>query len=107
MAIRTKHGVSINGIKPELVLGIDIAHGYFNSMGINEMVLTSIVDGKHSHGSLHYIGYAADIRIWAIESKGLAEFTEGLAEELGSEFDVVLEKDHIHIEFQPKNRGVR
>lgn len=106
MSLRIKHGVSINGIKPEMVMGINIAHGYFESMGIREMVVTSIVDGRHGSGSLHYVGYAADVRIWAIESDGLAEFTEGLAEELGEEFDVVLEKDHIHIEFQPKRRGV-
>ncbi len=106
MSLRIKHGVSMNGIKPEMVMGINIAHGYFESMGIREMVVTSIVDGRHGSGSLHYVGYAADVRIWAIESDGLAEFTEGLAEELGEEFDVVLEKDHIHIEFQPKRRGV-
>ena len=106
MSLRIKHGVSMNGIKPEMVMGINIAHGYFESMGIREMVVTSIVDGRHGSGSLHYVGYAADVRIWAIESDGLAEFTEGLAEELGAEFDVVLEKDHIHIEFQPKRRGV-
>tara|TARA_R110000782_G_scaffold218156_1_gene305533 strand:+ start:517 stop:840 length:324 start_codon:yes stop_codon:yes gene_type:complete len=102
MPLRMKHGVSMNGIKPEMVMGINLALGYFDSMGIRDMVVTSIVDGKHSYGSLHYVGYAADIRIWAIESDGLAEFTEGLAEELGEEFDVTLEKDHIHIEFQPK-----
>ena len=66
------------------------------------MVVTSVMDGKHRPGSLHYVGYAADLRTWAIESDHLAEFTQGLAEELGEEFDVVLEKDHIHIEFQPK-----
>lgn len=106
MSLRTKHGVSMNGIQPEMVMGINIAYSYFISMGMREMVITSIVDGKHSPGSLHYVGYAADVRIWAIESNGLAEFTQGLAEELGEEFDVVLEKDHIHIEFQPKIRGV-
>ncbi len=105
MSLRTKHGVSINGIKPEMVMGINIAHSYFLSRGIREMVVTSVMDGKHGPGSLHYVGYAADLRTWAIESDNLAEFTQGLAEELGEEFDVVLEKDHIHVEFQPKTRG--
>jgi|14BtaG_2_1085337.scaffolds.fasta_scaffold160238_1 uncharacterized protein YcbK (DUF882 family) len=104
MSLKLKSGVSVNGVKPELVLGLQVASGYFGSMGIKEMVVTSLVDGKHSSGSLHYVGYAADIRIWAIEESELAEFTEGLAVELGKEFDVVLEKDHIHMEFQPKNR---
>ena len=104
MYLKLKSGVSMNGVKPELVLGLQVALGYFSSCGINDMVITSLVDGKHSTGSLHYVGYAADLRIWAINEEDLAEFTEGLAVELGNEFDVVLEKDHIHMEFQPKNR---
>ena len=78
--------------------------GYFESMGISEVVVTSVVDGVHSQGSLHYVGYAADLRIWAIEDNELDEFARGLSEELGVEFDVVLETDHIHMEFQPKRR---
>ena len=35
----------------------------------------------------------------------LPQFTEGLSEALGEEFDVVLESDHIHIEFQPKTKN--
>ena len=73
-------------------------------MGISEVVVTSVVDGVHSQGSLHYVGYAADLRIWAIEDNELDEFARGLSEELGVEFDVVLETDHIHMEFQPKRR---
>jgi len=94
----------MNGVKPELVLGLQVALGYFWSMGLQDMVVTSLCDGKHSPNSLHYVGYAADLRIWAIEEKDLVEFTEGLAIELGDEFDVVLERDHIHIEFQPNKR---
>jgi len=102
MTMKTKYGVKINGVKPEMVMGLLIAEGYFNSSGISEMVVTSVVDGKHGVGSLHYVGYAADIRTWAIQNDSLPDFTKGLSEELGEEFDVVLEKDHIHIEFQPK-----
>tara|TARA_R110000823_G_scaffold210943_3_gene341310 strand:+ start:3583 stop:3894 length:312 start_codon:yes stop_codon:yes gene_type:complete len=102
MTMKTKYGVKIKGIKPEMVLGLLIAEGYFDSMGISEMVVTSATDGKHGVGSLHYVGYAADVRTWAIQDGDLIDFTTGLSEELGEEFDVVLEKDHIHIEFQPK-----
>ena len=102
MTMKTKYGVKINGVKPEMVMGLLIAEGYFNSMGISEMVVTSVVDGKHGRGSLHYVGYAADVRTWAIQNEALVDFTTGLSEELGEEFDVVLENDHIHIEFQPK-----
>jgi hypothetical protein len=103
MAIFLKDGVSVNGVKPELVLGLQIADGYFSENGISKMTVTSMTDGDHSTGSLHYVGYAADLRIWAIQREHLAEFTEGLASRLGEEFDVVLEATHIHMEFQPKH----
>ena len=102
MGMNIKEDVLMNGIKPELVLGLQLALTYFQDQGIEDMVITSIVDGRHGIGSLHYVGYAADLRIWAIPDDKLAEFTVGLATHLGSEFDVVLESDHIHIEFQPK-----
>ena len=47
MTMKTKYGVKIKGIKPEMVLGLLIAEGYFDSMGISEMVVTSATDGKH------------------------------------------------------------
>jgi hypothetical protein len=103
MSIKTKSGVKINGLKPEMVMGLVIAEGYFSSAGVPDMVVTSAVDGVHGFGSLHYVGYAVDLRIWGIESGFLPKFVEGLSSDLGEEFDVVLESDHIHVEFQPKS----
>ena len=102
MAIKTKSGVKINGLKPEMVMGLVVTEGYFNGNGIPDIVVTSAVDGAHGFGSLHYVGYAVDVRIWEIVNDFLPQFTEGLSEALGEEFDVVLESDHLHIEFQPK-----
>ena len=102
MAIKTKSGVKINGLKPEMVMGLVVTEGYFNGNGIPDMTVTSAVDGVHGFGSLHYVGYAVDVRTWEILNELLPKFTGGLSEALGPEFDVVLESDHIHIEFQPK-----
>lgn len=104
MSIKMKDGVKINGIKPEMVMGLIVAEGYFRSNGIDEMVVTSVVDGVHGFGSLHYVGYASDVRTWEILDDLLPKFTGGLSEALGPEFDVVLESDHIHIEFKPKHK---
>tara|TARA_R110002074_G_scaffold6353_1_gene29275 strand:+ start:824 stop:1141 length:318 start_codon:yes stop_codon:yes gene_type:complete len=104
MAIKIKRGVKINGLKPEMVMGLVVTEGYFNDNGLSDVTVTSAVDGTHGIGSLHYVGYAADVRIWEIVNDYLPQFTEGLSEALGEEFDVVLESDHIHIEFQPKTK---
>lgn len=56
---------------------------------------TSIREGNHSAGSLHYIGDAFDFRRQGINKSDI-KFA------LGEQFDVVMEKDHVHVEYDPK-----
>ena len=65
----------------------------------HRVVITSALDGKHSAGSLHYVGYAVDIRM-PLES--VDAIIHHIKLGLGYDFDVVNEGDHLHIEFQPK-----
>ena len=66
-----------------------------------EAVITSGVDGKHSRGSIHYSGGAVDLRSRDMTvSEQLAAVKE-LKERLGPDFDVILEGNHIHLEYQP------
>ena len=67
-----------------------------------EIVITSLLDGKHGVKSLHYSGNGADLRIFIYTKDELAAFVKFLKEALDKEFDIVLEKDHIHIEYDPK-----
>ena len=67
----------------------------------SELVLTSVCDGKHMEDSLHYQGCAFDVRTWWIAGRELQVVRE-LKEALGPDYDVVLEKDHIHIEYDVK-----
>ena len=74
-----------------------------NLLGDHRRVaVTSCTDGKHSRASLHYTGNAVDLRIWNIPENRRKELVAKLSLALGAEYDVVLEKDHIHIEYQPK-----
>lgn len=66
----------------------------------SDMVITSAKDGKHHDGSLHYVGRAIDIRIWKIANRAQQVIAEMKAQ-LGPEYDVVLEEDHIHLEYDP------
>lgn len=102
--MRFKKGVNPFGIRPELLLALVVADQAYADVGV-EMVVTSLNDGKHSQASLHYAGCAADLRIWDVtDVKGLAEkIRVNLGENV--DFDVVVEKDHIHLEFQPKYRS--
>lgn len=101
--MRIKEGVDFNGIQPETIMGILIVDGIMKREGHISCV-TSILDGVHRAGSLHYAGLAFDQRTWANRSGDqlpLAE-KERLAQlfrkRLGPGWDVVVESTHIHCE---------
>ncbi len=67
--------------------------------------MTSGAGGKHSVGSLHYVGHAADYGLRDIPEPAIRELLQrDIKTALGPDFDVVLEPTHIHVEFQPKTR---
>ena len=66
-------------------------------------VITSGTDGRHMEGSLHYCGNAFDFRTRHVQPDDRMALATTLSAALGEEFDVVLESDHIHVEFDPKD----
>ena len=95
-----KRGVELNGLTTQTLLALIIAEKVLGPYLKSSLVITSVTDGKHGRGSKHYIGNAVDLRIWNMRTTRKA--TSELAIALGSEFDVVLEKTHLHIEWDPK-----
>ena len=93
-----KAGVRITGIQPEIVLAISIADSIYRSYR-EVLAVTSLLDGKHMRASLHYVGAAVDVGIPVTD---VSAVVLALRAALGENYDVVLETDHIHIEFQPK-----
>lgn len=65
------------------------------------MVITSIRDGKHMKGSLHYVGKAFDIRSRNMSDSELTTFIHLVKQECDSRLDIVKESNHIHIEYDP------
>lgn len=65
-------------------------------------VISSTNEGSHSPSSLHYANLAIDFSLpYGLTDIELIELVDDLKVELGSDFDVVLEKHHIHIEYDP------
>lgn len=96
-----KKGVKINGLKPEMVLAIFIIAGIYKDFG-QELVVTSATDSKHGINSLHYVGYAIDIRTHYFEKSQVKKVASVISEKLGEQFDVIIEETHIHVEYQPE-----
>jgi uncharacterized protein YcbK (DUF882 family) len=102
--MRLKQGVKINCIKPQMVIALNIIEKVWESLGI-ELVVTSVCDSVHSKNSLHYVGFAADIRIRDFKTKEKLNLAiKNIKRNIGKQFDVILESDHIHIEYQPKGQ---
>lgn len=99
--MKLKSGVKIQGIRPELLFALNVADRIYNTRG-KELVITSLNDGVHSPGSKHYSGDAADLRTRFFTHPQQKEIEARLVASLGQDYDVVLENDHIHIEYHPK-----
>lgn len=101
--MKFKEGINTSGVRPELVLALIVADGVYRDVG-KGLVVTSVSDGVHSRASLHYSGQAADLRIRNLTNP--EHVVERLKEALGfnPDYDVVLESDHIHLEWQPKGK---
>lgn len=88
-------------IKPGILYAFPIIEEIYQHFG-HECVITSLNDSKHMKGSLHYKGQAVDIRTRYFDSNTLAQVYNELVRRLGKKYDVVLEGNHIHVEFDPK-----
>jgi hypothetical protein len=96
-----KDGVVLAGLdlsmRPVLIAAEDIWREFGRSEGVT---VTSGLEGTHSAGSLHYYGLALDFRTsyWNDEQKNSVFRALCLALDL-TIFDVVLESNHIHVEY--------
>ena len=96
-----KKGVKITGLQPEILLAIIEAREVYRELDA-ELIITSLLDGKHMPKSFHYKGLAVDLRTRHLSNKDKMIATARLRLMLGPNYDIVLEKTHLHIEFDPK-----
>jgi hypothetical protein len=94
--------VNIWGLQVEMQPVLKFAEKIWNDHG-HELVITSGRDGIHSAGSLHYYGYAVDIRAssgWNYDPFEIEQMVEALKGALGPDYDVIIESSHVHVEYQ-------
>lgn len=102
-----KPGVDLRGLHPVWGVAYPIIRDVFRDCG-SRCIVTSANDGRHSANSLHYKGMALDLRTKHVEEPIKSLIVKKLVEQLGSQFDVVLESlgldnEHLHVEFDPKD----
>ena len=103
--METKLGVSILGMRTELLYGLIVAEEIYKNR-FASLLITSCRDGKHGPNSYHGKGLAVDLRT---RGTGLpTQLRDDLVKRLSPlGFDIVLEdqggpNEHIHMEFDLK-----
>ena len=93
------------GVRLPPFIAIPIAHSIivevFKELG-SDCVITSGREGAHKRSSEHYNDRALDYRIWGVITRLRKTLVERIKHRLGNDFDVVLEANHLHVEFDPK-----
>ena len=102
MHLRFKPGVKLFGIQPEVVLAATVVASVYSEFDNAECVITSITDGDHGNNSLHYKGFAIDFRTRHIPMGMLDTLRSRVQACLGDDFDIVLERTHLHVEYDSK-----
>jgi len=103
-----KAGVSLRCLKREIRRALNIIEDVYINIAGHESIITSTTEGTHSPSSLHYAGQAVDIALpgahnmYVRPGGSTNAVVKKLREMLGKDYDVVLEKDHIHVEYDPK-----
>lgn len=96
-----KDGVILSGLDIRMRWALLTLERVYIRYGRNEGVtITSGLDGEHSAGSMHYYGLAVDTRIRFWTDAQAFDVVEELIVELGDSYDIVLESNHIHIEWR-------
>jgi len=95
--MRLKPGVKFDGVQAPILYALWVAE---EVMG--EATVTSLLDGQHSPHSKHYQGLAVDLRTRHLPRERIEKVASELRSRLGDDYDVVIEKTHLHVEFDPK-----
>jgi hypothetical protein len=87
-------------------MGHIIVQSVYHHYG-QDCVITTGMDGTHSHGSEHYTGLALDYRLHNVPQATRELIVAQVRESLGPDFDVIWEalgtpNEHLHVEYDPK-----
>jgi len=98
--MKVKDGVLLSGLNIKMRPVLIAADKVWSEYG-HELVITSTNDGVHSPGSLHYYGYAVDLRTHYFDAETVRKVHRDLSLHLHQKgFVVILHSTHIHVEYR-------
>lgn len=100
MALKFKEGVEVRGLRAEALLAMAVAVDVVKEQEGKDCIVTSMRDGIHTRGSVHSEGLAFDMRSYHLSNP--QKVASALKARLPNAYDVVVERDHIHVELDPR-----
>ena len=98
MTVWYKQGV-LGDLQPVARKGLGRVSRLFETAGL-DLNITSLRDGNHMAGSLHYDGLAFDF--WYTSAVSRIISIVMIKESLGSDWDIVPGNGYVHCEYDPK-----
>jgi len=99
--IQLKRGVRLSpGMHPALLIAVLNWHTICERYKV-QCVITSGSEGTHTSGSKHYNGRALDFRTRCMTPARRKKAETAMRSALGQEFVVLLESDHLHVQWEP------
>lgn len=108
--MRLKPGVSLVGLRSEMVWAMDRVEEVFRLMGA-ETVVTSGTEAEapHAPGSRHWTGMALDFSLRGLHEGHWEPLEQAVKEALGADFRVKVERGgtapHLHVSLKPRWEG--
>lgn len=101
--MKLKSGASLKGVQWQMFYASIQVEVVCVRWGV-ECVITSGTDGSHGlhNATLHPAGLALDYRTRELRTVDVPAFAREVRLILGKDYDVVIESDHLHVEYQPK-----
>src|SRR3990172_8709817 len=96
MSIKYKENVPIDNPSEAIINARTIIEKVYKRYFDQDLVITSTSDGKHMTKSKHY-KVPREAEDYRFPDK-FRNFMWSLVAELGEDYDIVIEKDHIHVE---------
>lgn len=93
----------IGGVKPETLWAMERVKEVMWGHG-HDCIFTSIMDRQHQKNSLHYVGYAFDFSVSAVNDVDLHDIEDEIEDAIGRDYDIVMNlvQQIIHVEYQPE-----
>jgi hypothetical protein len=96
--MRNPNKVDLSRLRKEIRQALFACEFVYNQWE-DEVQVYHTFDGKHMQGSLHYKNRAVDV---SMPFQNVNAIVEEIRLFLGPEYDVVVEEDHLHVEWDPK-----